>query len=80
MYCYPIDTLFNATLSHGPILGAPLIPADIDMARFIQGPCPQCISGKSANPSYQSSPTMPERIWFTCVHGSYTTSGHRSRR
>ena len=80
MYCHPSDTSFKAALSHGSILGTPLVPADVDLARLVLGPCPQCLAGKSINPSYTSSPTMPagrigSRVFMDLVPLAGTTIG-----
>ena len=80
MYCHPSDTSFKAALSHGSILGTPLVPADVNLARLVLGPCPQCLAGKSINPSYTSSPTMPagrigSRVFMDLVPLAGTTIG-----
>ena len=80
MYCHPSDTSFKAALSHGSILGTSLVPADVDLARLVLGPCPQCLAGKSVNPSYLSSPTMPagrvgSRVFMDLVPLAGTTIG-----
>ena len=56
------------------------MPADVDLARLVLGPCPQCLAGKSVNPSYLSSPTMPagrvgSRVFMDLVPLAGTTIG-----
>jgi hypothetical protein len=80
MYCHPSDYAFKAALSNGSMLGVALVPADVDLARSVLGPCPQCLAGKSVNPSYVSSPTMPAgrcgtRVFMDLVPLAGTTIG-----
>jgi hypothetical protein len=80
MYCHPSDHAFKAALSNGSMLGVALVPADVYLARSVLGPCPQCLAGKSVNPSYVSSPTMPAgrcgtRVFMNLVPLAGTTIG-----